>query len=363
MAEKRQSDSELESFTIRIPVWLKGSLERIKGSFSGVSTMSDAARLVMETGAGAVEPLGDIRELLDLQKNEQLALQRVVAKWHHGEQLFSRAELAFIGQLAHQAYMYSNVSNVQRAPILANLQAFAGVRSLRNEVYPLSDSVEGRDRYYHGNLGNSGKESFDDKLNSTITSLKEFPYSSHAEFASRCLEVALRDEPPLPVDRLNSILRPHLSALIKLALRAYLTSKGKPALPCDTSFNVDSMKYPKAITRGRINVSPNLLGDSMTAGIIWEGGNLIVAVNGFVELNELMTLVNSVPYENQVTGARFVIFPPVAPLSQYVMRVGGVQIAFQDSEFDDMRAALAEVMTQPVMKAEYERLSWIYGEM
>lgn len=363
MAEKRQSDSELESFTIRIPVWLKGSLERIKGSMAGISTMSDAARFVMETGAGAVEPLGDTRELLDLQKDEQQTLQRIVAKWHHGEQLYSRAELAFISQWAHRAYMLSKVSNVQRSPILANLQAFAAVRSLRNERYKPSEATEGRDRYYHGNLGNSGVESIDDKLSSTISSLKEFPYSSHAEFASRCLEVALRDEPPLPVDRLNDVLRPHLPALIRLALRAYLNSKGKPALPVDTGFNVASVKYPKAVTRGRISISPNILGDSMTAGIIWEGGNLIVAVNGFVELNELMTLVNAVPHEHQATGQRFLIFPPMPPVSQYVMRVGGVQIAFQDSEFDDLRNVLTEVMKQSVMKMEYERLSWIYGEI
>lgn len=101
----------------------------------------------------------------------------------------------------------------------------------------------------------------------------------------------------------------------------------------------------------------------MTAGIIWEGGNLIVAINGFVELNELMILVNAVPHEHQVTGQRFLIFPPMPPVSQYVMRVGGVQIAFQDSEFDDLRNAITEVMQQPVMKAEYERLSWIYGEI
>lgn len=367
MAEKRQSgrqsDSDLESFTIRIPVWLKGSLERIKGSLSGISTVSDAARLVMETGAGAVEPLGDARELLDLQKNEQQALQRIVAKWQHGQQLFSRAELAFISQWAHQAYMYCKTGNVQRSPILANLQAFAAVRSLRNELYKYSESTEWRDRYYHGNLGNSGGESLEDKVASTIESLKEFPYSSYAEFASRCLEVALRDEPPLPADRLNDMLRPYLPALIKLALRAHLHSKGKSALPVDTEFNVAMVKHPKAVTCGHISMSPNILGDSMTAAIIWEGGNLIVAVNGFVELNELITLVNAAPHEHQVKGERFLIFPPMAPVSQYVMRVGGVQIAFKDEEFDDLRKALRDVMKQPVMKAEYERLSWIYGEI
>jgi len=106
MAEKRQSNSDLESVTIRIPVWLKESLERIKGSFAGVSTMSDAVRFVMETGVGAVDPLRDANELQELQKGEQQALHRIVAKWHHGHQLFSRAELAFIAQWAHQAYMF-----------------------------------------------------------------------------------------------------------------------------------------------------------------------------------------------------------------------------------------------------------------
>lgn len=363
MASKRQTDNDFESLTIRIPTWLKGSLERIKGSIAGVSTVSDAARLVMETGAGSVEPSGDIRELLELQQDEQQSLQRIVAKWHHGEQIYSRAELAFIGQWAHRAYMHITISNVQRSPIQANLQAFASVRSLRNERYKQSEITERRDSYYHGNLGNSGAESIDEKLNSTISSLKEFPYSSHAEFASRCLEVALRNEPVLPGDRLNELLRPHLAPLIKLALRAYLLSKERPAVPIDSSFNIGSVVHPKAVTKGRISISPNILGDSMTAAIIWEGGNLIVAVNSFVELNELLILTNAVKHEHQATGSRFHLFSPMAPISQYVMRVGGVQIAFQDSEFDDMRTALAEVMSQPVMKAEYERLSWIYGEV
>ncbi|SFN90396.1 hypothetical protein SAMN05660284_02485 [Formivibrio citricus] len=363
MAEKRQSNSDLESVTIRIPVWLKESLERVKGSFTGVSTMSDAVRFVMETGVGAVDPLRDANELQELQKSEQQALQRIVAKWRHGHQLFSRAELAFIAQWAHQAYMFCKTSNVQRHPVLANLQAFGSVIALRNELYSYTDNTEGRDRYYRGNLGGQGGDSIKEKLASATASLKEFPYCSFAEFASRCLEVALRDEPTLPADRLNDVMRPHLAALIKLALRAYFQSKGKPALSVEEGFGSGTIKYPSTVAKGRITVSPNLISDSMTVGIIWEGGNLIVAVNSFIELGELVTLVGAVCSEYQVTGKRFILTQPMAPLAQYVMRVGGVQIAFQGTEFDDLRAALTELMAQPLMRSEYERLAWIYGDI
>lgn len=367
MSEKRQSDkksdSDLESFTIRIPSSLKRSIERIKESFSGFSTVSDAARFVMETGAGAVEPLGDARELGDLQKEPKETLQRISIKWRHGQQIFSRAELAFVSQWAHRAYMTAKSSNVQRSPIVANLQAFDVIRSLRNEMYEHTEAAEWRDRYYQGNLGNLGGESIDDKIVAATEVLKKHAYSSYAEFASRCLEVALRDEPPLPVDRLNVLLRPHLPALIKLALRAYLQAKETPVLPIETGFNIASAKYVKTVTRGCISISPNIMGDSMTAGIIWKGGDLIVAVNGFVELGELITSVGAISNEHQVTGQRFFITPPTPPLSQYVMRVGGVQIAFRGTEFEDLRAALGEVMEQPDMKSEYERLSWIYGDI
>lgn len=363
MAEKRQLNSDLESVTIRIPLWLKESLERIKGSLAGVSTMSDAVRLVMETGVGAVDPLKDANELLEIQKDEQQALQRIVAKWHHGHQLYSRAELAFIAQCAHQAYMFSKASNVQRYPVLANLQAFGCVIALRNELYKRTEAIEWRDRYYAGNLGIQGGESIDEKLALAISSLKEFPYSSFAEFASRCLEVALRDEPTLSVDRLNDVMRPHLAALIKLALRAYFQRKEKPAQPVQDRGWGGAVRYPNAVIKGRITVSPNISSDSITAGIIWEGGNLIVTVNNFIELGELVTLVGAVPTDYQVTGKRFMLTPPMAPVAQYVMRVGGVQITFEGTEFNDLHAALTELMAQPLVKSEYERLSWIYGDI
>ena len=246
---------------------------------------------------------------------------------------------------------------------MANLQAFGSVIALRNELYRRTENTEGRDRYYQGNLGSQGGDSIEEKIASATASMKEFPYCSYAEFASRCLEVALRDEPTLPVDRLNDVMRPHLAALIKLALRAYFQSKGKPALSVQEGFGSGAIKYPSTVTKGRITVSPNLISDSMTAGIIWEGGNLIVALNGFVEVGELMTLVGAVLSEYQVTGQRFMLTPPMPPVSQYVMRVGGVQIAFQGTEFDDLRAAVTEVMSQPIMKSEYDRLSWIYGDI
>lgn len=367
MAKQRQTDSsrDLESFTVRIPTWLKESLDRIKSSLS-ISTTSDAARFVMETGAGAVETLGDIRGLLDLEENEQQSLQKIVAKWRHGQQLFSRAELAFVAQWAHCAYLLTGMTNVQRAPILANLHAFAAVRSLRNELYPESDFMRGRDRYYHGNLGNSGGGSIDERIALLTASLKAFPYASQAEFASRCLEVALRDEPPLPVDRLNDLLRPWLPALIKLALRGYLQKKdGVPAfpIPIDMAFAAPMMNHPEPVTRGHIQVSPNINNGSMTAAIIWKHGNVIVSVNGFVEMNELLTLTGAVTDEQQTTGTRFHFLPPRPPFSEHLMRVAGVQIAFGTGEFDDLQHALNELINQPVMKSEYERLSWIFGEI
>ncbi len=365
MAEKRPSDGDFESFTIRIPTWLKDSLVRIKGSYSGINTISDAARLALETGAGSFEPLADARELWEMQKDEADALKRIIAKWQCGQQIFNRAELTFIGQLAHRAYMSTQTSNVQGSPIKSNLKAFNAIRTLRNTRYTQTEAVEYRDRYYHGNLGNSGGGTIDDQIASMIQTMKEFPYSSHAEFISRCLEGALRDEPSFPIDQLNDVLRPHLPALIKLALRAYYQDKKKPALAIksESGFNVASAKYPKPVTHGRICVSPNIFGDNITAAIIWKEANIIVTVNGFIELGELITLTCAASHEHQVYGQRFTIIPPALHDSQYVMRVAGVQITFQDGEFEDLRTALKDVMEQPDMKQEYERLSWIYGDI
>lgn len=306
-------------------------------------------------------------ELLELHGDVQQTLRRLVAKWHHGEQTYSRAELAFIGQWAHRAYMPSRMSNVQRHPILANLAAFAAVRALQNEHSgAIEDDAE---HYYRGNLGNFDMGSVGDALDSMISSLKEFPYKGQAEMASRCFEVALQTESTLPVDRLNQAIRPYLPALIKLALRAYLDSKGTLALavPVEPSLR-DSVGFSGVfVTSGRISISIIPHGDDdITAGIIWSDGNLSVSINGFDELNELMVLVNAASQEEQrqqATGQRFTIFPPMQPVSKHVMVVGGVQIVFKDAEFDDLQHALKEAMGQPAMMAEYERLSWIYGEI
>lgn len=359
----QDQDQELESFTIRVPGWLKAQLEKLKGSLAGVTTTSDAARYALERGMDFANPESDAKELHALQMNEQLALQQIAAKGQAGGQLFSRAELSLVAQLASRAYALTKQSMICQQPFVANLQAFAAVISLRNSIYRKSDLFEDRDRYYMGNLGNLPGETIKDKTEHAIAAIGTYANAGFARFASRNLEVALRDEPALPLDPINAAMQPHLPALIKLALRGYLLTKEKPAIPVNLEFTFPMKKFPSSVTRGHVTVSPNLLSDSITAGIILDRNDVIVPINSYLELTEFSTLVNALEDGGQFSSGRFLLMAPTPVVSQYLLRINGVQIAFKEGDFESLKMALQGLMAQPVMKSECERLSWMFGEL
>lgn len=363
MATKKQQDQELESFTIRVPSWLKSQLEKLKGSQAGVTTTSDAARYALERGMDLVNPENDAKELYGLQANEQLALRQIAAKGQKGELLFSRAELALVAQWASRAYALTRQSLVGHQPLRANLQAFAAFISLRDSIYGVSEVVEGRDRYYMGNLGGIQGETVLEKNNLAIATIGAYANAGLAQFASRNLDVALRDEPPIPLDLLNAALRPYIPALIKLALRGYLLSHDKPAVPANLEFNSHLQKIPSLVKKGDVTVSPTLVSDSITAAIILDRNDVIVSINSYLELIEFSTLVNALERGDQLSGSRFLLIAPNQFVSQYLLRVSGVQIAFKEDDFESMKAALKELIEQPVIRSECERLAWIFGEL
>lgn len=359
----RKQDQELESFTIRVPSWLKNQLEKLKGLQAGVTTTSDAARYALERGMDIVNPENDGRELYALFSDEQSALQQVAAKCNKNGSFFSRAELTLVAYLASQAYSLTKLGLVDPKLLSSNLQAFGEFIKLRNSIYGTPEAIGHREKYYMGNLGGIYGESILEKNNNAISQISSLANQGFSQFASRNLEVALRDEPPIPLDQLNNALKPYIPSLIKLALRGFLLLKNKPAIPENLEFNTFQRRSPSYVKNGRVAVSPNLMLDNISAALIFDRNDVIISINSYFELTEFYMLVNSIKKEEHLSCNRFKLIAPNSFHSQYLLHISGVQIALEDEDFESLKTALTDVMEQEAVALECERLSWRFGAL
>ena len=361
---QQQSDqqADLESLTVRIPRMLK---ERLGSIFGG--NASENVRAVLESGMRDVDSLQDKRELITLQRDERAAMSRVLEKGH-GE-LLSRAQLAFLAQRAHQAYQLSDTGIVSRELLLSNLKAFDAVRRLRIECIaegslPRDYDPEGLDRYYHGNLGNSGSGTIGETITKRIAEFEDFPYRSHAEFITRCLEVALRDEPILPVDRLNFVLAPYLGNLVKVALRSYYVKAQQPLVVPKTIHNGGSVKYLPGSSSSEVAISPSAIGDDFTLGITLRNRGVVIALNSYVEFCQFDLLARAFESaEWEVKGGKYIFLRTSPKDRDCALRVGSVQIELSGTEYSDLLRRLQEFKAEPKVKSELERLAHIFGEI
>lgn len=359
---QHEQQTELESLTVRIPRLLKERLGSLLGG-----NASENARVVLETGMRGVDSLQDKHELIGLQKDERSAMLRILAKGY-GEP-YSRAEAAFLAQRAHQSYQLADTGIVNRNLLLSNLKAFDAVRRLRIEcisqgMLPLEYEAQGLDRYYHGNLGNSNNESLNDTVAKCIAELSEFPYRSHAEFYSRCLEVALRDEPVLPLDRLNIILSPYIKDLILVALRSFSVSTQQRIVEPKTIYNGGTVQYLQSFKLGSVSITPTSIGDEFTAGIIFPDRDVIVALNSFIEFRQFDVLARAFQHaEWETKGGKYLFLKMSSSVGACYLRVGGVQMGLSATEYADLLGALDMFKADSQIKSELERLSNVFGEI
>lgn len=355
------SDSEFVSATFRIPKELRASLERLPTLFPGLATVSNAVRHTLEVGLQDEKRLREVQDLDLLQEDASLTIQQLVAKWNQGGG-YSRAELAFLAYWARQAYLRTPASNVQKAPLAANLLAFAAIWAIRAEIHGHPDAHIHRDRYYQSNLGSSFEEPIPDKVQRAVESLPAYPYQSQAAIASACLDEALRNEPSMPVERLNDALKPYLTPLMKLAVRGLYLGTGKPVLN-EGKPQFVRMHLPASVCNGTVTLIPVTSGASLGVNIAHTSSHVSISVQSFPDLCELLLLVRAVMQGHTVTGGRFQIAPPTPNAPCYILRTDGVQLSLLASDFEDLRTALDSLMKQPSMMHEAVLMAWVYGDI
>lgn len=356
----KHSGDNLVSFTVRIPSHIKSGLERLASTIPGMSNVSEAARQVIELALGDVQGIRDTQERNFLHQEPMLALQNLVAKAQNGSQ-FSRAELAFLANLAQRAYRLMPASHVQLAPMVANLQAFAAVRAMRAELHADNDIHSRRDRYYQSILSGEFNEPISEMVGRVLATLPTYPLRSDAAILSACLEEALRAEPTMPVVRLNEVLNPYLADLVKVAVRGHYLETDQP-MSCNSKHRAFQMQAPVSITHGTITLIPIMTEVDIGVNIIRGCANVSIAAQSFPDLCDLLLLVRAVGQGHTVTGRRFQLAPPSPDSSRYTIRADGVWITLAINEFEDLRTAMTLLMEQPAMKRESDLMAWVYGE-
>lgn len=216
MAEKKN-----KVMTIRVAESVIQNFRRALG-MPGVTELNDNAVLNQ-----FIEKSGSKVSLLQLLDAPYPELRKC---WNHvrtgGSLTYEQIQL--VSHFVRQAYIHSHYRPTLNASYLGHVvQAWVAIYE------EFTKELKKLDRYFLSNLpSSSGGDHIPDVAQQWITDhLQDRVSSTGAEIASRNLDVALEELEPhhVNVNRMNTLLKPHLKALLKVAFRGCWLVEDRPS--------------------------------------------------------------------------------------------------------------------------------------
>ncbi|MBN3816476.1 hypothetical protein G3N57_07505 [Paraburkholderia sp. Se-20369] len=218
-------------FTMRLSESLAAAVESIKQRRQE-SSSAEVARRLLELG---VEADRRATETFRSLPEEPRAALLVLRDRYYRDDTLTREEWEFLARMAHGAYLRPDRSFVTRSLLVEILNATKALLSAR--THHLGKQELPSDRYYRSKLDLREDEPLLEGIDRVAAGLPEWPGATYAEWLTRPIQGYFNgEEPALPDDLLNRALKPHLSTLLTLAIRAFWRTEGKPV----TDANNDS---------------------------------------------------------------------------------------------------------------------------
>lgn len=215
-------------FTMRLSESLAAAVESIKLRRME-SSSSEVARRLLELGVEADRRAMETTRSLP---EEPRAALLVLRDRYYRDDPLTREEWEFLAGMAHGAYLHPGRSFVTRSLLVDVLNATKALLSAR--TYHIGTRKLPSDRYYRSKLDLREDEPLLEGIDRVVAGLPEWPDASYAEWLTRPIEGYFNgEEPALPDDLLNQALKPHLSTLLTLAIRAFWRAEGKPVTDTD----------------------------------------------------------------------------------------------------------------------------------
>lgn len=360
-----------QTLSIRVSDALRDFLERSKQVISAargesVST-SDVAKILLES---AKDDRLDVRlETAELGRSPTDSMVMFRRKWESGQPR-TRAEWIFMAQYVQVASEELTEDPMAPGPerMIDVLRGLLAVRSLR--------AVHDRDldRYYIGNLIDRGKwdESMLDAhvlpelVEKLVTEIRASGIGKRAAGAGRNFYVAVRDEEFQETTALNGLLDPLMPSLFRMAARGHWMREKQPVRRVrDGSVLLGSVENTK-IGDLWINVQPGPTDVSLLIG--FNARDVMYPVSTYAQIREFNAMLRSVTFGKRWVGEHFFAFAHESSAEgpayyQFRRQTDGVTLSFSEPQWAELKTIFSRVMEKPEMKAIFEELSWIYGDL
>ena len=382
------SSDKNKLFTFRPGEKILEMLDQAKVAL-GLKSSTDVAREAIERGLERLMDENvtqrDRQDYVDLEKDPRRTLLSLAQKAQAGDAL-SRPEWHFLASAVNQAYAtaFHRIEVIDRDLLVANLQAFASVIALRNQQYPELASGE-RDGYYFGNMGFSfvdrdkTKNDLQAHVAAVIAGLPKQPSVGSGSFPSRNLDVALRDERPLEIGKLNATLRPYLHALLLVALRGYWYKNEKPILTQedwrdkrrnegDGRYLSSYINFP-SVSNAHFSFMSLAEQTTISGAIDVLQRRFVFALNHYIELTDFFALLHRVGpgMETHASIAGFQLdcydYSEKKNDPNYIIATGRWRHFFSQQEFDSLKQLLHDFLAAPEVQEHLKKLELIYGRI
>ncbi|MGN6529535.1 MAG: hypothetical protein ACTHL8_24345 [Burkholderiaceae bacterium] len=349
-------EGQSRTLAMRLSDQLAESLQRFReyvGSYGGEPpSTSDAVRDLIERGLSE-SPLGFVRDREEVLRDILKATSR--------REPLRRELLTFLTDCAHDAYMFTKRSTPDPDLLLNNLLAFKAVVQLR--LASTRQKSSDLDSYYLGNLSASGAP-LPQAIETAITRLREGA-TGGAEFLTRNLHVALRDEPTsLPQERLYQVLEPFLPGLVVTALKGFwYREKRAIELAQALHEHLQQLALPPTSLQWRSGpCTLSLIGshEQMPALLDFGERNLSLSLD-YVRLCDLEALVRHPGEGDAFTLQRL----SLAGAEHFFVqeREGGFRIGLTSTEMSDLRQIFERLNADPAVSRAREVLDRRFGRI
>lgn len=350
---KEKNQQQLISFRVDGDLFKK--FEALKLRFLGndkkVSSSDLARSLIESTRDGQLE----FGELLADQQNALENIQHLA----NTNQTLSLVQWEFLSYLVNRLYKEQGLGILQGAYLKVVIRAFEAWWNMA-----LKYKLNLHERYFMSNLSRSQEsENLSKKIQEVLNAIPEHIWSAEAEFASRNLNVVLRDDSQKidPLD-LHNTLKPYLPEILMLAKRAVYMETKEPFAFREPTLGFDAPLMP--ISSGKYSLMVNAANSDFSAAIYLPSHRCTYTVGSYMEFVELKNLIMNVDeYGPSLDGKRFSITGPFGTSFEYYLRNTGHQLEFNQEEFDDLKALVKKTSSAKQMQLIDRKMLAIYGDV
>ncbi|WP_244099286.1 hypothetical protein [Burkholderia ambifaria] len=348
-----------QTFTMRIGNSLADAVEAIKQRWKEPSS-SEVARRLMEMGVEADERSARLKRSLPEEPGAALHVLR--DRYYRNESL-TFEEWAFLGGMAHDAYLVPKRTFVTRSLLVDVLRAVRALFEVR--TYHTGKTEFPADAYHRSKLDLKDGETLLDGIPRVIAELPKWPDASSAEWLSRPIAGFFNgEEAAIPDELLNQALRPYFASLLALAIRTFWRQTGEPLDDLEKGVSPGmNLRHLANVNVDGLSISTHLI-DNRLSGIVDFGDicPMLLMLSSPPALQDFFDLI-LVGGEAQTDRPEYAagerrLGLPITQYRKFILWDGDKNFHFSEAQHERLANLIKAAREHPDF-APYERAAWL----